>query len=358
MDNLSLYIESLIFSASKAMTAKSIKTTLNAHLDKSIKEKEVTAALEVLTSKYDDDKYPFEIIEISGGFQFMTKGTYYPLISQFLKIESKKKLSRAALETLAIISYKQPITKSVMESIRGVSCDYAVQKLLEKELIEIVGRAEGPGRPLLYATSAKFMDHFGLKDLKDLPKIKEFELPGTEIGIKDTDEQPEPQFNEDSEAVPSENPESATPSEERKDADTSLLDASENAIVEGPTESSAKEEPSATSSKNPMEETSAEEPESTTPSEERKDSDLSLLDASENAIVEGPTESSAKEEPSATTPENPMKESSAEKSEKELTNEEHKVAQAEELAEPPLISEEEPVSPDMQQSVNALDEEE
>ncbi len=301
MDNLNLYIESLIFSASKAMTAKSIKTTLNVHLDKSIKEKEVTEALEVLTSKYADDKYPFEIIEISGGFQFMTKGTFYPLISQFLKIESKKKLSRAALETLAIISYKQPITKSVMESIRGVSCDYAVQKLLEKELIEIVGRAEGPGRPLLYATSAKFMDHFGLKDLKDLPKIKEFELPGTEIGIKDTDEQPEPQFNEDGEAVPTE------------------------------------------------------EPESTTPSEEQKDSDASLLDSSEKAM-EGPTESSAEEEPTPAL-ENPMEEAS--EPEKELAMEEPMAAPAEELSEPPLNSEEEPVSlADMQQSVNAMDEEE
>ena len=243
----------------------------------------------------------------------MTKGTYYPLISQFLKIESKKKLSRAALETLAIISYKQPITKSVMESIRGVSCDYAVQKLLEKELIEIVGRAEGPGRPLLYATSAKFMDHFGLKDLKDLPKVKEFELPSTEIGIKDTDEQPESQFIEDGEAIPTEEPESTTP---------------------------------------------AEEPESTTPSEEQKDSDLSLLDSSENAM-EGPTESSAEEEPSATTPENPVEEASEKEPEKELAMEKPMAAPAEELSEPPLNSVEEPVSlADMQQSVNALDEEE
>jgi len=192
LDNLQLYIESLIFTSSKAMTAKAIKTTLNAHLDKSIKEKEIVTALEELRGKYANEKYPFEIIEISGGFQFMTKGTYYPLVSQYLRIESKKKLSRAALETLAIISYKQPITKSVMESIRGVSCDYSVQKLLEKELIEIAGRAEGPGRPLLYVTSDKFMNHFGLKDLNDLPKIKEFELPDSEFGLKASDNVPDP----------------------------------------------------------------------------------------------------------------------------------------------------------------------
>lgn len=192
MDNLQLYIESLIFAATKAMTAKDIKATLNAHLDKSIKEKEVVSALAGLHDKYNDDKYPFEIIEIAGGYQFMTKGTYYPLVSQFLKIESKKKLSRAALETLAIVSYKQPITKSVVESIRGVGCDYALQKLLEKELVQIEGRAEGPGRPLLYATTEKFMNHFGLKDLKDLPKIKEFEMPENEIGPKDVNDAPGP----------------------------------------------------------------------------------------------------------------------------------------------------------------------
>jgi len=174
------------------MTAKDIKNTLNTYLDKTIKEKEVLAALESLGSKYDNEKYPFEIIQIAEGYQFMTKGTYYPLVSQFLRIESKKKLSKAALETLAVVSYKQPITKSVIESIRGVGCDYSIQKLLEKELVEIGGRAEGPGRPLLYITSQKFMDHFGLKDLKDLPKIKEFEMPGDEIGLNNTDDVPAP----------------------------------------------------------------------------------------------------------------------------------------------------------------------
>jgi len=170
------------------MTVIDIKATLHAHLDKGIKDKEIKGSLDYLCNKYEDEKYPFEVIEISGGYQFMTKGTYYPLISQFLRIESKKKLSRAALETLAIVSYKQPITKSTIEGIRGVSCDYSLQKLLEKELVQITGRAEGPGRPLLYATTEKFMNHFGLKDLNDLPKIKEFELPDNEIGPKDGDE--------------------------------------------------------------------------------------------------------------------------------------------------------------------------
>ncbi len=191
MDNLELYIESLIFTTPKAITVKEIKNTLELHFDAKFKEKEIDKLLYNLSTKYADDKYTFEVIEIAGGYQFMTKGTYYPLIGQFLKMESKKKLSKAALETLAIISYKQPITKSGMESIRGVNCDYSVTKLLEKELIMISGRAEGPGRPLLYGTTEKFMNHFGLKNLNDLPKIKEFEIPENVVGVQ-SDDLPEP----------------------------------------------------------------------------------------------------------------------------------------------------------------------
>ena len=101
---------------------------------------------------------------------------------QLFHQKSKKKLSRSALETLAIIAYQQPVSKSEMERVRGVSCDYAVQKLLEKELIEIKGRSTDPGRPLLYGVSSKFMEHFGLASMKELPKLKEFKLPDNAIG--------------------------------------------------------------------------------------------------------------------------------------------------------------------------------
>ena len=187
MDNLAPYIESLIFASTKAITLKEIKSTLEHHLKTKFKDKELKEILAALSEKYADDKYPFHVVGLAGGYQFMTKGLYYPLVSQFLKLESKKKLSRAALETLSIISYKQPVTKSSMEAIRGVNCDYSVQKLLDKELIQIKGRAEGPGRPLLYATTDKFMDHFGLNTLEDLPKIKEFELPDNAIGTPQED---------------------------------------------------------------------------------------------------------------------------------------------------------------------------
>ena len=116
----------------------------------------------------------------------MTKAVYHDAVSEMLKISSQKKLTTSALETLSIIAYKQPVTKSEMESIRGVNCDYTVQKLLDKELVEIVGRKEGPGKPLLYGTSQKFMNYFGLKSIDDLPKLKDFEQVDNTIGEQES----------------------------------------------------------------------------------------------------------------------------------------------------------------------------
>ena len=99
-----------------------------------------------------------------------------------LKLKSKKSLSRAALETISIIAYKQPLSKLEIEQIRGVNSDYAVSKLLEKELIAITGRSDKPGRPLLYGTSAKFMDYFGINSINDLPKLADFKPENNEIG--------------------------------------------------------------------------------------------------------------------------------------------------------------------------------
>lgn len=143
---------------------------------------DLEAAMDLIITKYQSPEFGMEVIEISGGYKFMTKGAYHNTISTYLKQSTKKKLSQAALETLSIIAYKQPVVKSEMESIRGVSCDYSVQKLLEKDLVEIQGRSDGPGRPLLYATSSKFMDYFGLKDINDLPKLKDFKTDENAVG--------------------------------------------------------------------------------------------------------------------------------------------------------------------------------
>jgi len=185
LENLNLYIESLIFASGKSMSVKDLKQTLTAYFDTDISNSDIDDSLSQLVAKYKDDHYSYEIVEIAGGFQFMTKGAFHPVVGQYLRLESRKKLSRAALETLAIISYKQPVTKSGMEAIRGVNCDYSVQKLLDMELVMIAGREEGPGRPLLYETTDKFMDHFGLNNITDLPQLKEFETEDQTIGLNE-----------------------------------------------------------------------------------------------------------------------------------------------------------------------------
>lgn len=184
-DSLDLFIEALIFAAEYALNIDEIKKAANATFDQKFGKKDIEACIESITEKYSSDQFAIELKGIAGGYLFMTKPRYHRIIGDFLKINSKKRLTKAAMETLSIIAYKQPIPKSEIESIRGVNADYAVQKLLEKELVEIVGRDEGPGRPLLYGTSTKFLNHFGIKGTADLPKLKEFETVEDTIGVKE-----------------------------------------------------------------------------------------------------------------------------------------------------------------------------
>ena len=143
---------------------------------------DVLESIEAINEQLNDTGFAFQIYAIGGGYQFLTKPEYQETVSVYLKQKSKKKLSASALETLAIIAYKQPITRSALEQIRGVGCDYAVQKLLEKDLIEIKGKADTIGRPVLYGTSQKFMDYFGINHIKDLPQLKDFATEENTIG--------------------------------------------------------------------------------------------------------------------------------------------------------------------------------
>jgi segregation and condensation protein B len=143
---------------------------------------DVEGAIAGLTERYTAEAYTFGVYHVAGGYQFLTKPAYQTSIGILLKQKSKKRLSTAALETVAIIAYKQPITKTEIEQIRGVNCDYAVQKLLEKELVVIRGKAESVGKPLLYGTSDKFMEYFGIASLKDLPQPRDFDTVENEIG--------------------------------------------------------------------------------------------------------------------------------------------------------------------------------
>ncbi|NNF33283.1 MAG: SMC-Scp complex subunit ScpB [Saprospiraceae bacterium] len=180
--NLILHIEALIFISRDSISESEIKDTLNHAFETKVPIKDITDAIEQLQQKYQADEYAFELARIGGGYKFITKGAYYDTLASYLKQSTKKRLSTAALETLSLIAYKQPVTKSEIEKIRGVNCDYSIQKLLDKELVEITGRSDGPGRPLIYATSQKFMNYFGIADLHELPKTRDFKIADQEIG--------------------------------------------------------------------------------------------------------------------------------------------------------------------------------
>ena len=175
--NLIPHIEALIFASDKPLTTLELTELVNnalGFMDDKISLDQVEAALEGITEKYSADFYPFEVRQSGGGWQFLTRKEFHKTVAQLNGEKFLKRLSAAALETLAIIAYKQPVTKGEIESIRGVSSDYAVQKLLEKELIIISGRNEkAPGQPLIYSTSKNFMDYFGINSADELPKIKE-----------------------------------------------------------------------------------------------------------------------------------------------------------------------------------------
>ena len=182
MEFLKQHVEAIIFASPQSVPVSEIKSVLDESFEAEFSEEAILDLITQSRQQYSQPAYAFELVEIAGGWQFLTKGAYHNSVSTHLKQTTKKRLSRSALETLSIIAYKQPVSKTEMENIRGVNCDYALQKLLEKELVSIVGRSDGPGRPLLYGTSEKFMDYFGLKSLKDLPVPKEFKMPDNEIG--------------------------------------------------------------------------------------------------------------------------------------------------------------------------------
>jgi segregation and condensation protein B len=179
---LTTHIEALIFCSSTPIKIEEIRLCLSELLDTEVPNEHIEESINELVSKYQSDDFAFQVLYTGGGYQMLTKPQYQTIVSLQIKQKSKKRLSNAALETLAVIAYKQPISKTEVEQIRGVGCDYAIQKLLEKELIEIKGKSEAIGRPLLYGTSAKLMDYLGINDLKELPTPKDFSSDASEIG--------------------------------------------------------------------------------------------------------------------------------------------------------------------------------
>jgi segregation and condensation protein B len=178
MDNAYIsIIEALIFASDDSLLAEEIITAIKEidGNDIEINKLEIENAVNLLNNKYNESGNSFRIIRIANGYLYATLEEYAKYVGYLSSERAKRRLSQAALETLSIIAYKQPITKPELESIRGVNSDYILTTLLEKNLITIKGRAESVGRPLLYATTDEFLKYFGLNDLSDLPKPRELE---------------------------------------------------------------------------------------------------------------------------------------------------------------------------------------
>ncbi|WP_339874741.1 SMC-Scp complex subunit ScpB [uncultured Algoriphagus sp.] len=182
MDFLHRHIEALIFCAPTPLPKVEIIKCLSEMFEAEIPVDHVDQAIDELSEKYQAEDFSFQLEHTGGGYQFLTKPAYQTSIGILLRQQSQKRLSTAQLETLSIIAYKQPVTKGDIEQIRGVNSDYSVQKLLEKELVDIKGKSEGLGRPLLYGTSTKFMEYFGINSLSDLPQPKDFSQTDNQIG--------------------------------------------------------------------------------------------------------------------------------------------------------------------------------
>ena len=180
--NLSRVIEALLFGAAKPLSTKEIvdlvrsagrEDDLSPNEFAGVREAEVAAALEELKVEYIEQQRGFQLVEKAVGWQLASNPDFARWVQQLFPGPKPARLSAPALETLAIIAYRQPITRADVEGVRGVTIDGVLQTLLERGLVKIAGRAEIPGRPLLYETTAFFLDHFGLRTLDELPNVEE-----------------------------------------------------------------------------------------------------------------------------------------------------------------------------------------
>ena len=182
-------VEALLFASEAPLSAADL-----ARADESLDEERVDAAIAELRAEYDQDERAFQIVEVGGGYQLLTRPEFAPVLERFDTVPGAHRLSGPALETLAIISYRQPVGRAEVEEIRGVGAGGVLKTLQERGLIEVVGRGEGLGRPLLYGTTPFFLQHFGFRSLADLPRPEELPVvlarrdvpePPTQLTIED-----------------------------------------------------------------------------------------------------------------------------------------------------------------------------
>lgn len=161
-------IEALLFAATKPLTVNEIRKVM-----KTVTPSQIQQYVDQLKEEYVEHRRSFEIVEIAGGYEIATRKDYAPWIMRIELQKKARQVTLSALETLAILAYKQPITRAEIEELRGVDASGVVNTLMERDLIKIVGRKEVPGRPFMYGTTDKFLEHFGLKALTELPSIEE-----------------------------------------------------------------------------------------------------------------------------------------------------------------------------------------
>jgi len=230
---LSSVIEAFIFTSPEPIDAPKICDLVSQGEENLALEPDAIPPLvEKLNQRYEENGLAFSITRVAGGYAFATRKRLEPWLSIFQHEDAYRKLSQSAIETLAIVAYKQPITKPEVDDIRGVDSGYMLRQLLEKALIEVSGRLDAPGRPLLYKTSQHFLKHFGINDIDELPKPREIE----EI-LKDDDMAEHRQFLFDRQ-LELEDMEAA----EEAENEISLLDAVEKLEDEGLTEEVGKTE--------------------------------------------------------------------------------------------------------------------
>jgi segregation and condensation protein B len=169
--NVQQIVEAVLFASDAPLTAGEI-----ARADESLDEDQVEAALGLLKAEYDDTNRSFQIVELAEGHQILTRAEFAPYLERFDNVPRPSRLSGPSLETLAIIAYRQPIGRLEIEYIRGVGASGVIRTLQERNLIDVVGRSEGIGRPLLYGTTRHFLEHFGFRSLEELPRPEELPI--------------------------------------------------------------------------------------------------------------------------------------------------------------------------------------
>jgi segregation and condensation protein B len=188
--NVHQIVEAVLFASDAPLTAGEI-----ARADESLDEDQVEQALELLRAEYDDAGRSFQLVELAEGHQILTRPEFAPYLERFDNVPKPARLSGPALETLAIVAYRQPIGRLEMEYVRGVGVSGVIRTLQERGLIEVVGRAEGLGRPLLYGTTQHFLEHFGFRSLEALPRPEELPIVLRERIPLGTDDEPVPGEN-------------------------------------------------------------------------------------------------------------------------------------------------------------------